>query len=85
MAAHEKERFAERLDYISSPGYLTNGEARKKYHWPGGGPSATITNLGILQPDPVTKKFFLDAYFNFYSVEQIIKKIPAGISKYLLM
>jgi len=55
MAAHEKERFTERLDYISSPGYLTNGEARKKYHWPGGGPSATITNLGILRPDPVTK------------------------------
>ncbi|MBP1697487.1 MAG: 3-oxoadipate CoA-transferase, partial [Deltaproteobacteria bacterium] len=30
-----------------------------------------ITTLGILRPDPVTKEFYLDAYFPFSSVEEI--------------
>ncbi|NLB88486.1 MAG: CoA synthetase, partial [Syntrophomonadaceae bacterium] len=29
--------------------------------------------LGILRPDPVTKEFYLDAYFSFSSVEEIIE------------
>jgi len=72
MAAHEKKRFADRVDYISSPGYLSGGNDREKYGFPGGGPSAIITNLGILRPDPVTKEFYLDAYFKYSSVEEII-------------
>ena len=73
MAAHEKKRFADRVDYISSPGYLDGGNAREKYGFPGGGPSAIITNLGILRLDPVTKEFYLDAYFSHSSVEEIIE------------
>jgi glutaconate CoA-transferase subunit B len=72
MAAHEKKRFADKVDYISSPGYLSGGNEREKYGFPGSGPSAIITNLGILRPDPQTKEFYLDAYFSFSSVEEII-------------
>jgi glutaconate CoA-transferase, subunit B len=72
MAAHDKKRFADKVDYISSPGYLDGGNARQKYGFPGGGPSAIITNLGILRPDPVTKEFYLDAYFAHSSVDEII-------------
>lgn len=71
MAAHEKKRFAEKVDYISSPGYINGGNDREKYGFPGGGPSAIITTLGILRPDPVTKEFYLDAYFPFSSIEEI--------------
>lgn len=73
MAQHEKKRFVEKVDYISSPGYLNGGDDRKKYGFPGGGPSAIITNLGILRPDPVTKEFILDGYFVFSSIEEIIE------------
>ena len=73
MAAHQKKRFTEKVDYISSPGYLNGGNDREKYGFPGGGPSAIITNLGILKPDPVTKEFYLDAYFSFSSVEEILE------------
>jgi glutaconate CoA-transferase subunit B len=73
MAQHEKKRFLEKVDYISSPGYLTGGNAREEYGFPGGGPSAIITNLGILRPDPVTKEFYLDSYFSFASVEEILE------------
>jgi len=72
MAAHEKKRFVERVDYISSPGYINGGNDREKYNFIGGGPSAIITTLGILRPDPVTKEFYLDAYFPYSSVEEII-------------
>lgn len=71
MVSHEKKRFAERVDYISSPGYLSGGSAREQYNFPGGGPSAIITTLGILRPDPKSKEFYLDGYFSFSSVAEI--------------
>lgn len=71
MAAHEKKRFAEKVDYNSSPGYLDGGDARERAGFVGGGPSAIITTLGILRPDSVTKEFYLDAYFPFSNVEEI--------------
>jgi len=71
MAAHEKKRFADKVDYISSPGYINGGNDREKYNFPGGGPSAIITTLGIMRPDPVTKEFYLDAYFAYSNIEEI--------------
>jgi glutaconate CoA-transferase subunit B len=71
MAAHEKKRFCERVHYITTPGYLDGGNARERYHFVGGGPSAIITTLGILRPNPQTKEFFLDSYFAFSSIEEI--------------
>ncbi|MCX7178879.1 MAG: CoA synthetase [Proteobacteria bacterium] len=71
MATHEKKRFAERVDYVSSPGYLEGGEARQRYGFVGGGPSAIITTLGILRPEPDTKEFVLDGWFAFSSPDEI--------------
>lgn len=71
MAAHEKKRFVEKVDYITTPGYLEGGNARDRYHFVGGGPSAIVTTLGILRPDPVTKEFLLDSWFAFSSVEEM--------------
>ncbi|MGR6836919.1 CoA-transferase subunit beta [Syntrophomonas erecta] len=71
MANHQRKRFVEKVDYISSPGYIDGGNAREKYGFVGGGPSAIITTLGILRPDPVTKEFYLDAYFPFATIDEI--------------
>ncbi len=71
MASHESRRFMEKVDYVSSPGYLDGGDAREKAGFVGGGPSAIISTLGILRPDPVTKEFFLDAYFPFTTVDEV--------------
>lgn len=72
MVTHEPKRFAEQVSYISSPGYLDGGKARDRYGFVGGGPSAIVTTLGILRPDPLSKEFFLDAYYAFSSVEEIL-------------
>ena len=71
MVAHEKKRFAETVSYISSPGYLEGGRARERHGFVGGGPSAIVTTLGILRPDPETKEFALDQWFAFSSIEEI--------------
>lgn len=71
MVTHEAKRFAERVDYISSPGYLDGGNARARYGFVGGGPSAIVTSLGILRPEDGSKEFVLDGYYAFSSVEEI--------------
>ena len=71
MAAHEPKRFAEKVSYISSPGYLEGGNARARHGFPGGGPSAIVTTLGILRPHPETREFQLDGWYAFSSPEDI--------------
>ena len=71
MAQHEKKRFVEDVDYISSPGFLTGAGAREKHGLSGGGPAAIITTLGILRPDPVTCEFFLHSVFPYSTVEEV--------------
>jgi len=46
---HEKRRLVERVDYITSPGYLDGGDTRRKAGL-SGGPSAVITDRAILRP-----------------------------------
>lgn len=71
MLAHEKKRFAEKVDYITTPGFLEGGNARDRYHFVGGGPVAVITTLGILRPDNATRELMLDSYFPFSSIEEM--------------
>jgi glutaconate CoA-transferase, subunit B len=71
MVAHERKRFAERVSYVSSPGYLDGGHARARRGFVGGGPAAIVTNVGILRPHPETKEFELDAWYPFSNVEEI--------------
>ena len=71
MVSHEAKRFAERVDYISSPGYLEGGNARARHGFVGGGPSAIVTTLGVLRPEPDSKEFVLTGYYPFSSVAEI--------------
>ena len=71
MLAHDKKRFAEKVDYITTPGFLGGAGDREKYNFIGGGPVSVITTLGILRPDPVTKELVLESYYPFSSVEEI--------------
>jgi glutaconate CoA-transferase subunit B len=72
MVAHEPKRFAEKVTYISSPGYLEGGNARERHGFVGGGPSAIVTTLGVLRPHADTKEFELDGWYEFSGPEEII-------------
>jgi len=51
LAPHQKRRFPERCDFITSAGFLDGGEARARAGLAGGGPQAVVTDLGLLRPD----------------------------------
>ena len=51
ITPHQIRRFPEKVDFHTSIGFLTGGDARKKTGVRGGGPQAVVTNLGILSPN----------------------------------
>ncbi|MGH2409765.1 MAG: CoA-transferase, partial [Chloroflexota bacterium] len=54
---HSPRAFVERLDFVTSVGYLDGGDARERLGLAGNGPAAIITDLCVLEPDPVTREF----------------------------
>ena len=57
--AHERRRFVERVDYVTSPGHGTGGDWRARTGLTGGGPSAVITTLGLFRFDPASREMVL--------------------------
>jgi len=51
MTPHQKRRFPENVDFLTSAGYLSGGDERNKAGLRGKGPLAVVTDLGILEPD----------------------------------
>ncbi len=68
---HEKRRFVEKLDYLTSPGWLSSAEARQKAGLYRGGPSAVVTNLGIMRFDEKTKEIYLSEYYPMETPQKI--------------
>ena len=68
-----KRAFVEKLDFFTSAGHLTGGDSRAQLHVPGKGPTAVITDLGILIPDRVTKELTLTSIHPGISAEQVIE------------
>ncbi|HKY95120.1 MAG TPA: CoA-transferase, partial [Kiloniellales bacterium] len=68
---HGKKAFVEKLDFITSAGFLDGGNARERAGMPGKGPVAVITDLGILEPDPVTRELTLTSLHPGVTVEQV--------------
>ncbi len=51
MTPHQKRRFPEKVDFVTSAGFLNGRGERQAAGLRGGGPQAVVTNLGILEPD----------------------------------
>jgi glutaconate CoA-transferase subunit B len=59
VARQTSERFVERLDFVTSVGHGTGGDTRRRLGLRGRGPTAVITDLGVLTPDPETRELVL--------------------------
>lgn len=69
---HEKRRFVEKVDYITSPGWIDGPEGRSRMGLPPyRGPRAVVTELGIMKFDERTKRMYLAEYFPGVTVKQI--------------
>jgi glutaconate CoA-transferase subunit B len=69
---HKKHQFVDKVDYITSPGYLSGPGSREKAGCPAGtGPAAVITTLGVLRFDNDTKEMYLDTVHPKVTVEEV--------------
>lgn len=71
MMLHQRQRFPEKVDFVTTPGYFGGGSERQKYGFVGGGPSVVISTMGVLRFDPATKEMYLDSYHHGITIEQI--------------
>lgn len=62
IAPHEKRRFPEAVDYVTSPGWLQGGDSRQKAGLMNGGPSVVVTTKGVMRFRPGTKVMYLAGY-----------------------
>jgi glutaconate CoA-transferase subunit B len=53
---HDRRAFVDKLDFVTTAGFLDGHDGRARAGLPGKGPAAVITDLGILRPDPESKE-----------------------------
>jgi glutaconate CoA-transferase subunit B len=71
---HEKKRFVERVDFITTPGYLDVPGARERAGLPAGtGPYRVVTDLALLGYDEATKRMMLLATHPGVTVERVLE------------
>ena len=64
MMQHEKRRFMQKIDYVTSAGWIDGPGGREKKGLPGNrGPVMVVTDRGILKFDEKTKRMYLAGYY----------------------
>ncbi len=69
---HDARRFIPKVDFLTTPGYLTGPGAREAAGLPRGtGPMAVVSTLALMDYDPETCRMRLNALHPGVSVEQV--------------
>ena len=71
IAKHEKRRFPEKVDYITSPGWLSGGNSRQRVGLVRGGPSVVVTTMGVMRFRPHTCEIYLASFHPGLSAEAV--------------
>jgi glutaconate CoA-transferase subunit B len=73
ITPHDRRRFVARLDFLTTPGYLTGPGARERVGLPpGGGPYKVITTLALMGFDPATKRMRVESLHPGVTQEDVI-------------
>jgi glutaconate CoA-transferase, subunit B len=59
LAPHNRRTFVEQLDFLTTVGHGQGAGAREAFGFGGQGPTAVVTDLGVLEPDPVSRELTL--------------------------
>ena len=71
---HDSRRFVEKVDFITTPGYLDGLEAREKAGLPPGtGPYRVVTTLAVMGYHPESKRMMLLATQPGVTIEQVLE------------
>jgi len=74
LMQHDRRRFVEKLDFLTTPGYLTGPGARERAGLPADtGPYRVITQLGVMGFDMESKRMELQSVHPGVTREQIIE------------
>jgi glutaconate CoA-transferase subunit B len=72
LMQQDARKFVEKIDFVTTPGYLTGPGARERAGLPAGtGPFRVITQLGIMGFDAETKRMTLLSIHPGVSIEQV--------------
>ncbi len=67
----DAKKFVDKVDYITTPGYLGGPGEREKCGMIGGGPDCVVSTMGVYRFDQKTKEMYLAEYFPGQSVDRI--------------
>jgi len=73
VTRHESRRFPEKVDFVTSPGFLGGRREREQLNLEGGGPNAVITDLGVLRFDKEMGEMILESTHPGVKIEDIKK------------
>jgi glutaconate CoA-transferase subunit B len=68
---HEKRRFVDRVDFVTSPGFLTGGNSRREAGLIAGGMYRVVTDLGIFGFEERSKRMELQALHPGVAADQV--------------
>ncbi len=71
MTVHSKDRFVDKCDFITSPGFLSGGNARQEAGLPEGGPYMIITDLAVMTFHPESKAMMVDSLNPGVEIDQV--------------
>ncbi len=72
IAPHTRRTFVQRLDFRTTVGHGDGPGARERLGFRGAGPTAVITDLGVLEPDEETKELVLTQIHEGVEVGQVL-------------
>ena len=72
---HEKRKFVNQLDYLTSPGQLDGKGSREAAGLRPGGVNVVITNKAVMRMDTDTGEMYLDTYYPGVAPEEILSSM----------
>jgi glutaconate CoA-transferase subunit B len=88
IALHDKRRLADKVDFITTPGYIDGPGARERWGLPPNtGPQVIVTNKAVMRFDPETKEAYLATYHPGSTIDEIVEntgwelKVPDDVTE----
>lgn len=71
LTTHERRRFVERVDFVTSPGWIDGDDGRRRAGLMFGGVSRVVTTLGVFGFDPETRRMRVEALHPGVTLDQV--------------
>jgi glutaconate CoA-transferase, subunit B len=73
IAPHTRRTFVEKLDFLTTVGHGDGPGARERLGFRGRGPTAVITDLGVLEPDLVSRELTLTQLHEGVEIAEVLE------------